>query len=143
MVVKTKAIFQPIESSDGFRVLITRYYPRGVPRESFDEWVSVLSPSPDLLFAYKEQRIDWDSFLTRFLGELRGNIASQEAIQILNQISRKNDVTLLCYERSGTPCHRHLIRELVERPESLGVALEPEYAYHHEGITVQGHIPNQ
>jgi len=143
MVIKTKAIFQPIESSDGYRVLITRYYPRGVSRDNFDEWVSVLSPSPELLSEYKERHIDWDAFMSLFLKELRCNVGSQEALRILNELSKKHDVTLLCYEKSGTPCHRHLVRELVENPQSLDTTFEPKYTYDHERTTVQSHITDQ
>ena len=119
MVVKTKAIYQNPENSDGYRVLITRYYPRGIGRNKFDEWVWALSPSGSLLHDYKSGKVDWKLFVLRFIQELRVSIAGQEALIELSQFSKENEVTLLCYEKSGVPCHRHIVRELIENPETL------------------------
>jgi uncharacterized protein YeaO (DUF488 family) len=50
LVIKTKSIYEPDEeNNDGIRVLITRYYPRGVRKDKFDCWIRELSPSRDLL----------------------------------------------------------------------------------------------
>ena len=56
MAVKTKSIYEPAEAGDGVRVLITRYYPRGVKKDSFDRWVKALSPSRELLSSYRKER---------------------------------------------------------------------------------------
>ncbi|MGP8057207.1 MAG: DUF488 domain-containing protein [Nitrososphaerales archaeon] len=119
MAVRTKSIFQPAEREDGCRILITRFYPRGVARETFYDWASVLSPNPDLLFAFKEGKIDWDEFKREFIGQIKGDVASLEAIHALHELSEKEDITLLCFEKDGNPCHRHLVRDIVERPELL------------------------
>jgi uncharacterized protein YeaO (DUF488 family) len=143
MAVKTKCIFQPADTSDGRRVLITRFYPRGIHRAHFDDWVSSLSPSPDLLFQYKEKRISWDSFKNSFLVQLKNEVESLDAILALYDWSRTHDVTLLCYEKSGQACHRHLVRDIVDNPALLGIRLESKEADDHERITMQDHIPNQ
>ncbi len=119
MSVKTKSVFQPMEKEDGYRILITRYYPRGVRRERFNEWTTTLSPKPELLFAYKQGKIDWDTFVHEFLNQLRENAECLEAIQTLHELSKEEDITLLCFERDGNPCHRHLVRDVVEKPELL------------------------
>jgi uncharacterized protein YeaO (DUF488 family) len=120
MAIRTKSIFRPIEEDDGVRVLITRYYPRGVKKDHFDYWFQELSPSANLLQAYKERKYDWQTFKSAFLLELWNNIDSLEKIYTLNSlVKRLMDITLLCYEKEGNPCHRHLIRELVEAPHSL------------------------
>jgi uncharacterized protein YeaO (DUF488 family) len=120
MVIKTKSIFKPVEEDDGVRVLITRYYPRGVKKDHFDYWFQELSPSANLLQAYKERKYDWQTFKSAFLSELWNNIDSLETIYALNSsIKKLRDITLLCYEKEGNPCHRHLVRELVEAPKSL------------------------
>jgi uncharacterized protein YeaO (DUF488 family) len=121
MTVRTKSIFQPAEREDGCRILITRFYPRGVARETFYDWASVLSPNPDLLFAFKEGRIDWDGFKRGFISQIKGDVASLEAIHTLHELSEKEDITLLCFEKDGNPCHRHLVRDIVENPELLGI----------------------
>jgi uncharacterized protein YeaO (DUF488 family) len=143
MAVKTKSIFQPADTSDGYRVLITRFYPRGVHRSHFDAWASSLSPNPDLLFGYKEGRISWGSFKDSFIAQLRNEVESLDAILALYDWNKNHDVTLLCYERSGQPCHRHLVRDIVENPALIGIRFESKQADDHERISMQGHIPDQ
>lgn len=119
MAVRTKSIFQPIAKEDGYRILITRFYPRGVARENLYDWASVLSPSSDLLFAFKQGRMNWEEFKREFIGQIKGDVASLEAINTLHELSETEDVTLLCFEKDGNPCHRHLVRDIVENPTLL------------------------
>ena len=42
------------ENDDGIRVLITRYYPRGVKKDKFDCGIRELSPSRNLLKNYQQ-----------------------------------------------------------------------------------------
>ena len=113
---KTKSIYSPIDEDDGLRVLITRFYPRGVKREKYDVWIRPLAPSAELLKRFKNSDIVWDDFKVSLLAELSNNIDSVEAIHTLHNMQ---DITLLCYEKDGRPCHRHMVRELIEHPELL------------------------
>lgn len=115
-MIRTKSIYAPMEENDGLRVLITRFYPRGVKRERYDIWVRELAPSAELLKRYKNENIQWDDFTTTLLTELRDNIDSIEAIHTLQSLSNMQDITLLCYEKDGCPCHRHMVRDLIETP---------------------------
>jgi len=124
--VKTKSIYDPPELEDGIRVLITRYYPRGVKRDRFQRRIVALSPSRGLLSSYRDGEKDWDQFSTSFLSELRANPESLEAIRSLHALSQVQDVTLLCYERSGAPCHRYLVRDLVAAPDLISGRPEGE-----------------
>ena len=119
MTVRTKSIFLPPEWEDGHRILITRFYPRGVSKDRFDEWAYVLSPRPELLFAYKEGKIDWGTFGREFIEQLKGGTGGLEAIQTLHELSKREDITLLCYEKDGNPCHRHLVRDIIANPDLL------------------------
>jgi uncharacterized protein YeaO (DUF488 family) len=115
LALLTKSIYEPREESDGTRVLIARFYPRGVKKERFDRWVRDLSPSPDLLHAYKSGVKSWQAFAAEFKTEIDANPSSMLAIRSLREESRKGNVTLLCYERSGIPCHRYIVAELVKK----------------------------
>ena len=58
MVIKTKSIYEPSEENDdGIRVLITRFYPRGIKKKKFDCWIRELSPSGDLLNNYQQANV--------------------------------------------------------------------------------------
>jgi uncharacterized protein YeaO (DUF488 family) len=100
-------------------VLITRFYPRGVKKDRFDRWVRELSPSRELLRAYRSNEKSWEVFKSEFVAELKANPSSLTAIRAVRRESRKSDVTLLCYEKSGNPCHRYVVVELVKKPKLL------------------------
>ena len=118
-MIRTKSIYKPIDEEDGFRVLITRFYPRGVKREKYDVWVRSLAPGAELLKRYKNTEINWDDFKTALLSELRENKDSVKAIYALHTKNTLQNITLLCYEKDGRPCHRHVVRDLIEDPGLL------------------------
>ncbi len=69
--------------------------------------------------------------------ELKDNVESIETIHVLNDVSRKQNVTLLCYEQSGVACHRHIVRDIVESPgllssQDLRLQLQPEHTNYDE-----------
>ena len=143
MAVKTKSIFQPAEDDDGVRVLITRFYPRGVKKTHFDYWVRELSPSKELLQSYKEGIVTWAQFKVNLLSEIRENKDSLDALYALNDHSQSEHVTLLCYEKAGNPCHRHLVRDLVADPNLLSCHFEPKDTDDHEGVPVDVLVSNE
>ena len=120
IMIKTKSIHRPVEKeSDGLRVLITRWYPRGVKREKYDVWVRELAPSAELLKKYKNSEIEWTEFSKLLLIELQSNLDSIEAIHALHSKGNHRDITLLCHEKDGDPCHRHMVKNLIDKPELL------------------------
>jgi uncharacterized protein YeaO (DUF488 family) len=122
LALRTKSIYEPKEERDGVRLLITRFYPRGVKKDRFDRWVRELSPSKELLHAYRLKEKTWDVFRSEFIAEMRANPTSIEAICALRKESRKGTVTLLCYERGEAPCHRYIVAELVKKPKPLAIS---------------------
>lgn len=125
MTVKTKSVYEPADPGDGVRVLITRYYPRGFKKDRFDRWEKALSPSRELLEAYRSGEKSWDQFKVAFLSEMRASPESSEAIRELSLLAKAQGVTLLCYERAGLNCHRHLIAEILSTPRLLSSYLAP------------------
>ena len=114
-MIKTKSIYDSIEDSDGTRILITRYWPRGIKKENFDKWYKDLAPSKNLLKDYKEGRIDFQLFEKLFWNEISKN---KNVIDICQGIAKEahegKEFTLLCYEKEESNCHRKLIRKLCE-----------------------------
>lgn len=115
-MIKTKSIYDSIYKSDGTRILITRYWPRGIKKGNFDRWYKDLSPSKDLLKDYKEGKIDFQLFEKLFRIEITKN---KNVIDICNTIAKEaiegKEFTLLCYEKDESNCHRKLIRKLCEK----------------------------
>jgi len=142
-MIKTKSIYKPIEEEDGLRVLITRWYPRGVKRAKYDIWVRELAPSAELLKRYKNSEIGWVDFTSTLLSEIRGSMDSIEAIHALQTQNNIETVTLLCHEQDGCPCHRHMVRDLIEDPGLLKSEFVPENTNDQELTPMDVHIPNE
>ena len=129
MAIKTKSIYQPVEENDdGIRVLITRYYPRGMKKDKFDCWIRELSPSSHLLRNYQQCNYTWEQFKTEFISEIRNNKNSLSIIRELNMQNESIVITLLCYEKEGEKCHRNILKDIIENPELLHVDSVPNDA---------------
>jgi len=74
---------------------------------------SVLSPSTDLFYDYKEGRITWQEFEVRFRKEKVSNPKAVAELKRLKELSYEKDVYLICYEKSY-PCHRFILMDLIK-----------------------------
>ncbi len=113
MTVETKSIYDKKSRSDGIRILVTRYYPRGVKKNHFDFWMRDASPEPKLLKEYRSGSISWGEFSKEFRTQMRSS-NGKEAIRKLVELAMKGKITLLCYEKEGEICHRHIVRAMTE-----------------------------
>ena len=126
-MIRTKSIYAERGDTDGLRVLVTRHYPRGVKRSHFDAWYKDLAPSAGLLKSYRGGAIQWDAFMIKYKSEI-DDAWSLGIISWLHLLSAKSDITLLCYERDGEPCHRHILREAIDSLESLDSDVSPVFS---------------
>jgi len=110
--LRAKSVYDPPAAVDGYRVLATRYWPRGVPRGAADEYVRALAPSEELLRAFKDGRIDWWTFRKRYLEEMKA-AESQAEVRRLAALAATRPLTLMCVSREESRCHRSLLRDLV------------------------------
>ena len=92
--------------------------------------------------SYKRGEKDWKEFKLEFVQELRDNLDSIEAMTALYEFSRSRNVTLLCYEKSGVPCHRHLVRDIIDQPDLISSGLPSKDADNHEGSGIERLIPH-
>ena len=74
---------------------------------------SVLSPSKELFYDYKEGRINWEEFETRFKKEILNNPKAIGELKRLKELSQEKDVYLICYEKKY-PCHRFILLNLIK-----------------------------
>jgi uncharacterized protein YeaO (DUF488 family) len=122
MPVRTRRWNDLQDPDDGFRLLVTRYRPRGLPRgrETWDEWWPELAPSRALLAAYHGKEgapISFAQYTPRYLEEMQAQRA--RIAELAARVAAGETITLLCSsactdERS---CHRTLLARLIE--ESL------------------------
>jgi uncharacterized protein YeaO (DUF488 family) len=116
-LVKTKSVYDPVEESDGERILVTRYWPRGLSRKqlSLTDYLKGVAPSVELLRDWKDSNISWGEYEKRYRHEMS---KQKEEIEELAKRARCKTITLLCFEREDNPCcHRHLLKRLIENEE--------------------------
>jgi len=112
--IRTKSVYSPADPSDGKRILTTQYWPRGIPRTAVDEYVRTLGPSRGLLHTFKRGEIDWPTYESGYLEEMRAEAPKQE-IQRLAGIALEQRITILCVCKDEAFCHRRLLRDLIEK----------------------------
>ncbi|MBI5491599.1 MAG: DUF488 family protein [Deltaproteobacteria bacterium] len=119
-MVKTKSIYDAPSKDDGLRVLVTRYWPRGVRKDEQDFWIRDLGPGPALIKAWKSGAITWNEFRRSYLDEY-GASEKKTALKSLKDIikaTKGRDVTLLCTCREEGNCHRGLLKDMVKRKKA-------------------------
>jgi uncharacterized protein YeaO (DUF488 family) len=93
-LLKTKRIYDGSISDDGFRILVDRFWPRGMSKEKakVDFWLKDIAPSDELRkwFAHDEKK--WDEFKRSYYGELAHR---EESINLIMEKAREGNVTLL------------------------------------------------
>lgn len=119
-MVKRKSIYDPGSKDDGLRVLVTRYWPRGVKKDEKDYWFKELGPSPDLIRAWKEGEITWGEFALAYMDEYRSHQKRETLGELKEAIkeSKRKNVTLLCTCRQNEHCHTEILKELVKNQRS-------------------------
>jgi uncharacterized protein YeaO (DUF488 family) len=123
MPIRTRRWDDPVEEGDGFRLLVTRYRPRGIPKadETWDAWQPDLGPSRTLhAAAYGKHgitEIPWETYRVSYLREMRG----VEQVKLIEALAKRaaggETITLLCSSACvrEARCHRSLLKDLIER----------------------------
>ena len=92
--VQVKRVYEPVEATDGKRILVDRLWPRGMKKESahLDEWLKDIAPSTELRKWFHHDVAEWHEFTACYMLELKQNSAVNTLLDI---IDRNKTVTLL------------------------------------------------
>jgi uncharacterized protein YeaO (DUF488 family) len=110
----------PRKPGEGPRLGTVRRPPRGVPKSDFarldyyDVWFPNLSPSAELLREAQgaaDKRV-WAAFTVKFRREMSAPDRSRE-LDLLAALSHHTNLSLGCYCRDESRCHRSLLRALL------------------------------
>jgi uncharacterized protein YeaO (DUF488 family) len=107
--VAAKRVYEPPVAADGTRILIMRYWPRGIRKEKVDVWLRELAPVIPLLRAYLDDEITWKQYVPRYRQGLKRPEA-QAALAEARALASKGPITLLCGCADPARCHRTLLR---------------------------------
>ena len=114
MKVQVKRVYEPVEESDGLRVLVDRLWPRGLSKASakIDIWAKELAPSTELRRWFHGEEGSWGEFKRRYRREL--GTLHEEATALRKQIGRRR-ATFLYATKAEAHNHAELLRAYLEK----------------------------
>ena len=114
----TKRVYDAPSPADGTRVLVMRFWPRGVPRTAIHHWFRELGAEPELIRKWKQGTIRWTEFRRNYLRGLQ-DPAARQAITEIRKLLAKSPVTLLCSCPDESRCHRGVLKKVIEQTETI------------------------
>ena len=117
MSILTKRIYGQPTSTDGFRVLVDRLWPRGLSKvvAAIDLWLRDIAPSTELRTWFGHDVARWPAFAERYRHELTGH---GELLDLLLDLERQHGaVTLLFGARDVEHNEAEVLADVLrERP---------------------------
>lgn len=110
--IQIKRIYEGLDPSDGYRVLIDRLWPRGVKKETahLDEWLKTISPSDDLRKWFNHDPEKFKEFRELYIKELADK---KDELMRLHKISLKQTVTLLFAAKDELYNNAQVLQDLI------------------------------
>lgn len=113
-MVRTGSVYSPEGEDDVLRLLVTRYWPRGVKKERVDKWIRGLGPSTELIKDWKAGSVSWGEFQKRYRAEFKDPEKKKLFEELKEIVSKEENVTLLCTcKEEEQHCHRHLLSAML------------------------------
>ncbi|MBS1949353.1 MAG: DUF488 domain-containing protein [Bacteroidetes bacterium] len=93
-MIKIKRIYEPVDKTDGFRVLVDRLWPRGLSKEKAHcaKWLKEVAPSDELREWFGHEAGKWEEFKKKYSEELKHSTA---LIELKKIVEDHQTVTLL------------------------------------------------
>ncbi|MES2064150.1 MAG: DUF488 domain-containing protein [Bacteroidota bacterium] len=93
--INIKRIYKPADETDGFRILVDRFWPRGIKKDPlpYDEWIRPIAPSNELRKWFDHDPEKWNQFQLKYTLELTKNASVDNLLKLI----RKNKQVTLLY----------------------------------------------
>jgi uncharacterized protein YeaO (DUF488 family) len=119
----TFQIGAPAQPNQGLRIGVTRFPPRGVPKDRwaadgyFDVWLPVLAPSAKLVAEIKKKQNGplpaFQKELDRYERELLSNATGRQTVEFLAQIAARMPISIGCACADESRCHRSRLFKII------------------------------
>jgi uncharacterized protein YeaO (DUF488 family) len=95
-MIRIKRIYEDPSSSDGFRILVDRLWPRGVSKEQakIDLWIKEIAPSDELRKWFSHDPKKWHDFKSKYREELK---EKAELVKDIKKIEKEKKIVTLLY----------------------------------------------
>lgn len=112
-MILIKRIYEPSGSTDGYRILIDRVWPRGISKEQADIglWAKDIAPSVSLRKWFNHEPEKFQAFKKAYLKEIEQNEAFPA---FLEQIKAHKTITLLYGAKDEKHNHAIVLEEYLK-----------------------------
>jgi uncharacterized protein YeaO (DUF488 family) len=112
--VRLKRAYEPPSTSDGYRVLVDRLWPRGIRKEAarLDEWEKEVAPSTELREWFGHEPARFAEFSRRYIDELRGK---RRRLAALRRRAREGTLTLVFSARDEEHSDAVVLADILRR----------------------------
>jgi len=113
MTITLKRAYDEPDSRDGYRVLVDRFWPRGLSKEEadLDEWRRNVAPSDALRQAFHAGDMAWGEFRRKYLAELKQH---RESLRPLAERGEGETVTLVFGARDQEHNNAVVLKQYLE-----------------------------
>lgn len=111
--IRIKRVYEPASATDGCRVLVDKFWPRGMCKLAlrFDLLARQLAPSDQLRRWYHADPTSrWEEFCRRYTFELRHSAAVHDVVR---KLSSERTVTLLYASKNASENHAVVLQDFL------------------------------
>jgi uncharacterized protein YeaO (DUF488 family) len=92
--IRLKRVYESTSSEDGMRILVDRFWPRGLRKKdaAVDRWLKEIAPSSELRQWFGHDPVRWPEFRRRYTAELRQHTTMLDEIR---ELAKQGTVTLV------------------------------------------------
>ena len=113
-MIKIKRIYDDYSTTDGYRILVDRLWPRGISKEDakVDLWIKEITPSSNLRKWYHDNLDKRDQFKKKYLLEIEKSSDSLNEIKKIT--NEQKTLTLLSASKDPKPIHAIVLQQKLE-----------------------------
>jgi uncharacterized protein YeaO (DUF488 family) len=113
-MIQIKRAYDPVEESDGYRILIDRLWPRGVSKEQLrhDAWLKEIAPTDELREWLDHEPDKFGEFKRQYKNELDSNDQLEKLLSICES---HDSVTLIYSAKDQKHNNAVVLKEYLEK----------------------------
>lgn len=101
-------------AEEGFRVLVTRKWPRGIPKDAVDLWVKELGGNPELLKEYRKGKISKAGFQACYMAETSEPSRQELILDLQRRALNGSNLIVMCDFEDEDGSVRSMLKEVLE-----------------------------
>ena len=110
--IRLKRAYEPASPADGLRILVDRFWPRGLTRSKarIDVWMKGITPSNELRRWFGHDPTRWSEFRKKYKSELA---MKSDEMEQLRALAKKGRITLVYGAKDEVHNHAKVLMDAV------------------------------